>query len=405
MRILFNEFKKICLPQYMIIALIVFLFIGFVFPFSLADHVTMMQKMHTSDYPDQIPLDFKQYSVELMFQDMLLERYGSTIEAGEIPAIQQQFSSFSEQAVSAVEKDEVLRRIGLRMDAAFHFVSIYSPDDEPYISEEDQQYGWECSNGVKKLEGTDYPLYFARAFSTLLNTLENRMKEIPDAGSSTVLYDTMSTTLIRSLPDHFMIQLAAILSVFFIVIPYAVGEKRSNIRPLECSAKIGRRSYLYKLAAVVITAILFIGAATILSIFMLKGWDVQRYYHCIIDSAMLSEKSGIDSGILQKCYSGLTFSALYGALLLFQFSCGVCISILTAIVSMHFRNALSALSAGLPFFILPILLFYRYISYALDPSKGILLSKWEPVIVFIFLCVCTLFSIAVVYLRIKKSDI
>ena len=87
MRLIINELKKIFKPQSLLIAVLIFLFLCLVFPGTLREDISLTVKFDSENYPEQIPLDVSVYSVELKFNDMLLKKYGNSIDSTELPLV------------------------------------------------------------------------------------------------------------------------------------------------------------------------------------------------------------------------------------------------------------------------------------------------------------------------------
>lgn len=393
MSITVNELKRIFKLKYIFIAVIFLVLTGMIFPGEFIESVKFINKTHTDNYPDQIPLDFNSYSLELMFKDMLLEKYGETIEKDELNLIKSQFNDFSKNVVDAAEKDEMLKRVGLVLNDNYEFVSVYSPDDSPVFSDEEQEYQWECVNGTKKLEGTEYPLYFLQAFRSLISDAEGYNKDS---------YPIMSSTLLGGISDNICMVFMAATAMLIIIIPYATEQKRNNTIAVGYSSKTGRKLYLYKLISVVISSVLFIGVFVIFSVIMFKCCHVQRYYHCIIDSNLFQKNNNKLFGTF---YSGISFLWLYAGLILFIFICGVLTSATVYVIASNFDNIISSIAACIPIIAVNILIFYRYIIYALDISKGVLMFNFEPIFTGVILLLILTFALTLSYKKQNKYDI
>lgn len=392
MSIIINEMKRIFKLKHVLIAVIFLLLTGMIFPGEFIGNIRFINKTHTDNYPEQIPLDFNNYSLELMFKDMILEKYGETIDRNELDLIKSQFKVFFESVFEAVEKDELLKKAGLVINDEYEFVSIYSPDECPVFSDEEQQYQWECVNGTKRLEGTEYPLYFLKAFQDLISNVEANNKNIY----------VMSTTLIGGIADNTCIVFMSVIAMLFLIVPYAIDQKRNDIVTVGYSSKTGRKIYLYKLISVLISSSIFIGIFVLFSAIIFKCYQVQRYYHCIIDSNIFQEYS-IKS--LKSFYSGMSFLSLYVGLILFIYICGVLVSEIAYVISSKFDNVISSIAACIPILIVSIMVFYRYIVYALDLSKGALLFRFEPVLIVLVLCIILTVMVMLSYRKQKKYDI
>lgn len=396
MRLIINELKKIFKPQSLLIAVLIFLFLCLVFPGTLRESISLTVKFDSENYPEQIPLDVSVYSVELKFNDMLLKKYGNSIDSTELPLVKSQLDAFAEQLKTASQNDKILNRNGIELSDELFFYSIYESQNAHEISEMDQQYIWECSNGVRQLENTDYPIYFAGALKNIVDYMENQ------SGNGTAVYHVLSNAVVSGIITDLQIILWATVSALFLVVPYMVEENRSKIELFEYTSMVGRKSYFNKIIAIIISLICTIGMGAGCSALIFTKWDLSRYYHSNISTLLYSDKSIGYSDFLRRCYSECSLIQIYCSLLIGLLICGILIVSLSAIVSYRFDNIVSAFAVNLLFMAVPILFFSRYISYGLSLDGGILITKFEPIFVT-FLIVAVVTAMILFDAKRKKS--
>lgn len=396
MKILLYELKKIFDFKVVILGIVVFLFLNIVFPGTIRENISLYNQYNTENYPEQIPLDLSKYSVDLKYNDMLLEKYGDTVDADELPLLKEQLEVFARQLKYAVENDEILNYYGMRLNSDFTLYTIY--EEEPPLTDEEQQYIWECANGVRKLEGTDYPIYFAQALQSTINYIESLMlnDEIEDKS-----YHVMSSAVVSGIAENIFMVLWATISSFFIIVPYAVKEKQSNIELFEYSSKTGRAAYRNKLLAIIGSLIITIGIGVCVSLLFFGIWDIQRYYNSPVDSLILVN-NGAD---LNKFYSGFSLIHIYMGLLLGQFICSIAAVLITAIITYRFGNVISGVLTALVLSSIPVFFNFRYVVFALDFQRVTLLTKYEPIFfvasVFFIVLICMLLVVN----KKKKSEL
>ena len=327
---------------------------------------------------------------------MLLKKYGNSIDSTELPLVKSQLDAFAEQLKTASQNDKILNRNGIELSDELFFYSIYESQNAHEISEMDQQYIWECSNGVRQLENTDYPIYFAGALKNIVDYMENQ------SGNGTAVYHVLSNAVVSGIITDLQIILWATVSALFLVVPYMVEENRSKIELFEYTSMVGRKSYFNKIIAIIISLICTIGMGAGCSALIFTKWDLSRYYHSNISTLLYSDKSIGYSDFLRRCYSECSLIQIYCSLLIGLLICGILIVSLSAIVSYRFDNIVSAFAVNLLFMAVPILFFSRYISYGLSLDGGILITKFEPIFVT-FLIVAVVTAMILLDAKRKKS--
>ena len=371
MRLIINETKKIFSLKHLFITVIIFFFLSFMFPGNFNECVLLIDKFDTENYPEQIPLDFSKYSVEKKFNDMLLEKYGTYIDNSELPLVQKQFHTFFEQLKGAAQNDDILIRNGIILGEDLSFYSIYESDNAPDISESDQQYIWECTNGVRQLDKTDYPIYFAGALKRIIDYMDNQN------GVSENVYHILSKDIISGIEKNLQIILWATIAGMFLIIPYMVEERRSNINLFEYTSKVGRKSYVNKIIAVAFSAFFVICVGVICSLVLFFKWNISQYYDCNISTLLYMDKNISYSNFLKYCYSEFSLLEAYFTLLLGLLLFGIIVIILTAIVSYHFDNIISAYAVNSLSVVSLAVFFRRYVSYGLSFESGVFTTKYE----------------------------
>ena len=99
-----KELKKIFKLRNVVVAVCVFLLLVSLSVFRHANSTII--KLDTENYPEKIPFDLKYYSVELKFKDMLLTKYGKTIDANELPLIREELQIFGKKLDEAISRPE-----------------------------------------------------------------------------------------------------------------------------------------------------------------------------------------------------------------------------------------------------------------------------------------------------------
>lgn len=399
-KLILNELKKIFKFRNVVVAVCVFLFLGFLTVFR--DVNSVISKFDTENYPEQIPLDLSHYSVELKFKDTLLKKYGETIDADELPLVKEELQKFEKQVDSALRNDEILKSAGFNADTR-HYEGLRE------VSPEVEQYCFTVTEGFYKYDGTDYPVYFENGFREVVNYMETAAEQ-----GKPQVYHVMSDTFDYEIGEDLSIILFAVAASLFIVVPYMVSENKSKTALFEYSSKIGRKSYGNKIAAVAVSQFITVGIGALIAAAYFLSWNVSRYYNCKIDTSRII--NFIDNNTMpqeyywpivsSKCYSGLTLLELYILLLLGVSLCGILTLLLAAIIAYHFDNIFAPFAIGLLLLSIPIAFYERAVITGLNLSSmfsdgsEMLTTKYEP---FIFIAVLIAVTVIAVVIEIRKK--
>ena len=390
-----KELKKIFKLRNVVVAVCVFLLLVSLSVFRHANSTII--KLDTENYPEKIPFDLKYYSVELKFKDMLLTKYGKTIDANELPLIREELQIFGKKLDEAIRNDEILKSAGFNADTRNYNGLIE-------VSPEVKQYCLSVTEGFHQYDGTDYPVYFERGFSEIVDYMEIAAEQ-----GKPQVYHVMSDSFDFEIGEDMLFVLFAIVASTFILVPYMVSENKSKIALIEYSSKTGRKSYINKLMAVIIAQLAVVSTGNIAAGIYFAQWDISRYYDCKIDTMMFLKHMSFGdmainnmSEISSKCYTGLTLLELYVLLLIGLSLCGILTGLLTAIISYRFDNIFAPFAIGLLLLSLPSVFFQRYIDYVFSDnrSRELLTTKYEP---FIFIAVLMALTIIVIVIEIRRK--
>lgn len=362
-----HEMKKIFKLKTIIPALLIFLFLCCIFPGSVVDCYYDSKKMDTQNYPEQIPLDLSKYSVEKKFNDMLLLKYGLSIDNNEIQSVKSELEMFANEIENAVKKDEILLRNNIVFGSDY---SLYSMDaDASDISEKDRQYIYECVNGVRQLEGTKYPLYYAQGFASIITYVEQNNTE----------YKIMSNDVIQYVSNTLIVIVFSVVSSLIILVPYGIDENRSDIIIFEKTTYMRNKILAYKTLSIIMSSLLIILIGVIVSILILIFGNITEYFDCNIET-ILHLKSGLEfSEFTEKCYSDISVIKIYGLLTLLISIFGICTCVICTFIAFNINNIVLSVLLFIPAFTLLLITYLRYISEALYKSLPV---KTECFIVF-----------------------
>lgn len=397
LKVISKELIRIFQFRNVVVAVSVFLVLSSLF---LGVNGASISKFHTENYPDQISVESNHYSVELKFKDTLLKKYGGTIDINELSLIKEELEKFKTQVYEAERNDEVLIRAGYNAEAGYF-------EGNADLSQEDRQQVLDVINGFYQYEGTDYPVYFLKGFQEIVDYMDTAGKY-----GKIQIYHVLSDTVVNGISQNLHLVIFAVIASLFIIVPFMVNENKNQTVIFEYSSKVGRKSYINKIAAVIISQFITVGTGAFMTTALLFLWNVSRYYNCKIDTLIFtlntfpadivhSELWNVSS----KLYSGLTFLEFYILLLSGITLCGVMVLLLTAIISYHFDNIFVPFSIGI-LLLSQIALFYeRYVFIGLNlPSffgaNRLLTTKYEP---FIFIVVLIAVTVATAVIEIRKK--
>lgn len=397
LKVISKELIKIFRFRNVVVAASVFLILSGLF---LGVNGASISKFHTENYPDQIFAKSNRYSVELKFKDTLLKKYGKTIDANELSLIIEELQKFEKQVYEAKRNDEVLKRAGYNADGDYF-------EGNADLSQEDNRHVLDVINGYYQYEGTDYPVYFLQGFQKIVDYMDTAGKY-----GKIQVYHVLSDTVVEEISQNLHLVIFAVIASLFIIVPFMVNENRSRTVIFEYSSKVGRKSYVNKIAAVIISQFITVGAGAFMTTALLFLWNVSRYYNCKIDTLIFTLNT-FPADIVHselwnvsfELYSGLTYLEFYILLLSGITLCGVMVLLLTAIISYHFDNIFAPFAIGILLLSLIALFYERYVVIGLNlPSffgaNRLLTTKYEP---FIFIAVLIALTVTAAVIEIRKK--
>lgn len=393
MRILRLELKKYFRP--LRLALVLALLCCFCFAVSESQRKALTLT-DTASYPDLITGGdrlSKRRSLDLLFHDHLLERYGETVTAADLPRLASEREQLRNQIIAAAAEDPIVLRYGMEFDPETE--EFRAPVDKEVVgtlSQEDWDYinAWEA--GTMRLKGMDHPIGFLSQYKTVIDWIEAKG-----------VYHVMSYDLIAMLKDNFLIVIVFSCAALLLTVPYGVLEAKSRTEGLSVSTKTGRSHYSRKLASAALASGIVIGLGVLLAVLAFSQWKVSRYYGCDIGDAMIIclDRTSYSRFYDTTSWNGVSFGAYYGLRLLLLFLLGLCVNLLSALLSLRIKNAVTAIACTLP---LALLLLVYHLAYN-APSIGFLRTSGHPCEVVVGLFLLTIVITAAKVWTGKRKDI
>lgn len=388
MTILLLELKKIFRPVPLLLALgLLCCFL----PSAVKSQRKALSQMDTSAYPMQITVyDVTEgrCSIDLLFHDHLLGRYGKTISEKDLPELAAEREQLLDQITAAAAQDPILlrNRMSFDPDSEQFSVPYLEGENEDDISEADQIYLWSVTNGQARLPGTDHPIGFLSKYRTVLD-------RVRENGA----YQVMSYDLFALLNGNFLIVIVCSCAALLLVVPYGVGEAKSRTEGLSAASKAGRAHGRKKLAAAVLAAGLVIGLGALLAALAIAQWGLSRYSGCEVGDAM-----DVCWGLAE--YQGLPFGAFYLLRLLELVLLGLAVNTLAALLSLRIANSVTAIACALP---LPLALLAFHVCYDMAYlEKPVHFGlRLEPCGIVVCLCLTSLLLTGVRIWRSRRRDV
>jgi hypothetical protein len=356
----------------------------------------------TASYPDLITSGdwlSKRRSPDLLFHDHLLERYGETVTAADLPRLAAEREQLLNQITAAATQDPIVLRYGME----FHpetgtFTSSIDKAFIGQLSQEDWDDIGSYEGGTMRLKGTDHPIVFLSQYQTVIDWIEAKG-----------VYHVMSYDLIAMLEDNLLIVIVFSCGALLLTVPYGVLEAKSRTEGLSASTKTGRAHYSRKLSGTALASGLVIGLGVLLAVLVFSQWKVSRYYGCDIGDAMniCWDESSYLHFTSYSCFytttawNGMSFGAFYGLRLLLLFLLGLSVNLLAAILSLRIKNAVTAIACTLP---LALLLLVYHLAYS-APSIGFLHTSGHPCEVVAALFLLTIVITAAKVWTAKRKDV
>ncbi len=335
MRIIRLELKKVFRPIPVIVCVMVLCLMCSRVP---RRFLSVQKRLNTQDYPEQFTV-YDGYSVDILFHDFLKETYGNTLTPQDTEDLTRRYTDLLNQVAAAAETDPVLLRTGMRFDresASFYTPGAYLANR---ISEEDEIYHFSCINGQTRFPGTDHPCGFLPRF-------RNVLQQINAEGS----YSAFSSSLLYPV-DYLDLTKAFLISAWALLIPYGVGEVRSNTEALTAITKTGRRTYRFQVLAGVLLLTIFavLGVAGSL----LLQYSVGLFSHYAADATFALHEWWLPMNARSVTFGEFAVIRLIGSSVI-GFSAGV----LILLVSLSLSHAVTAIAASLPIFLTAVVLWF-----------------------------------------------
>lgn len=350
-------------------------------------------------------------SAETVVKDMLMERYGISLEGEELYDFIEFHKEYSENLDKAVSENEYCKKFGITCADDLN-MSLYGILGSDY-------YAIDEDGRLSQVKEDEYSRFFEAAMYTEFeydgNTYIPEIKQWLDStvyhiesgfarSGEDYVYYVFHTTILHALGmDIPILFFAAITCAMIAVIPFGVSEKRSGVSDIQYSSKTGKRIYLYKTAAVIISSAIFMAIGVAVALIFYKCLGVDRFDNTMLDS-YYGEFDGRFAESLNRVYSQITVAELLKISALSVFVLGVVLCGAVHIVCEKCRNPITAAASCIPLFCVMAFCGYRYLLGCIYPCNHGLTVKWEGLVVLAVLVIAYIIFMLADYLKLRKAS-
>lgn len=393
MKMLLQEIRKILRPSVIFIFLILY-FSSAVF-FGFFAHIPAKNaQFNGSDSWSADELETRNISV--IMSDIMLEKYGLTVEDDELNDFIEYAKEYEINLDKAIARNEYCKMLGITSDEEINenWETLKNNDNIEIAA-----FFENTSGRYFEYDGN----YYLPALVAYLQMTVDEINAGTDRFGKDFVFHVYNSEVIYTLGKEMVTYyIISVTCAMIAILPYGVREKRSKIAALQYSSKIGRKLYIYKTAAVLLSSafLMVIGIAVALTFYQCLG--IGRYDDTVMDSFYLMQH---ESAYAQDCvYSGITMKNLRGVFSLTVFILGIILCGFVHIISEKLRNPITASAVCLP--ILGVMYFcsVRYLSDCVYPVNNVLLFKGEGLVALTVMVVLYAIVLLIDSLRQKKKS-
>lgn len=406
MKILLWEIRKIFKPSIIAIVLVLYVLAGtLIGPLAYFEY---SYNSYNGEYNGDDVEGGKH--AETVVKDMLMERYGVSLEGDELFDFIEYFTEYSENLDKAVSENEYCKKFGITCADDLNMPVYGILGSEYYAIDEDgrlvQAKEDEYSRFFESAMYTEFEYNGNKYIPEIKQWLQSSMYHIEsgfERSGEDYVYYVFDTGILHTLGmDLPILFFAAITCAMIAVIPYGVREIRSDVADIQYSSKTGKKIYFYKTAAVIISSVIFMAIGVAVALIFYECLGVDRFDNMMLDS-YYSEFDGRFADSLDRVYSQITVSELIKISSVSVFVLGVILCGAVYIVSEKCRNPITAAAACLPFFGVMAFCGYRYLSGCIYPCNHGLLFKEEGLVVLAVLVIAYVVFMLVDYIKLRKT--
>lgn len=393
MKILLQEMRKILRPSVICIFLILYFSSAVLFGYfaRIPDKKTLFNGSDSWSVDD---LETRYLSV--IMSDIMLEKYGLTVEGDELNDFIEYAKEYEINLDKAITEHEYCKMLGITSSEEIN------ENWETLRNNDNSKIAAFFENTSERYFEYEANYYLPALVAYFQMTVDEINAGIDRFGEDFVFHVYNSEVIYTFGREMVIYYIISVTCAMIAILPYGVREKRSNIADIQYSSKIGRKLYLYKTAAVLLSSafLMVIGIAVALTFYQCLG--IGRYDNTVMDSYFLMQHQ---SAYAQDCvYSGITIKNLRVVFSLTVFIFGIILCGFVHIICEKLRNPITASAACLPIFAVMYLCSVRYLSDCVYPVNNVLLFKGEGLVALTVIVVLYAIALLVDSLKQKKKS-
>lgn len=393
MKILLQEIKKILRPSVVFIFLILYFSAAVIFGFFtyIPDKNTLFNGSGSWSADE-----LETRNISVIMSDIMLEKYGLTVEGDELNDFIEYAKEYEINLDKAIARNEYCKMLGITSDKEINenWETLRNNDNSKIAA-----FFENTSARYFEYEGN----YYLPALVAYLQMTVDEINAGIDSFGEDFVFHVYNSEVIYTLSKEMVTYyIISVTCAMIAILPYGIRDKRSNIAALQYSSKIGRKLYLYKTAAVLLSSafLMVIGIAVALTFYQCLG--IERYDDTVMDSFFLMQ---LESAYAQDCvYSGITIKNLRVVFSLTVFILGIILCAFVHIICEKLRNPITASVACLPIFGVMYFCIVRYLSDCVYPVTNVLLFKGEGLVALTVIVVLYAIALLIDSLRQKKKS-
>lgn len=401
MRILLYEIRKIMRPSVLAV-----LFVLYAVAATAIGPLAYVQYSYNAFNGEYSSADNGKHT-ETVVKDMLMERYGISLEGEELFDFIEFHKEYWENLNKAVSENEYCKLYGITNaeDLTLSAYDIlgeeyYVRDAEGYIKQvKEDEVSRFFSNAMYNEFEYDGQVYIPEVGSWLNSSLWHIQSGFEKYGEDYVYYIFNSAIANKVGMDIPILLCSTLLCAMLAIIPYGVKDKMSGVEDVQYCAKTGKRIYIYKISAVLVASLIFMLTGIAIAAVYYRCLGVERFNGTFLNS-YFDAFGGFD---MNKVYSGITVIDLIRIFYVCSLVFGIVLCAGVYIICEKCRNPITASASCIPIFAVMIFCGYRYLSGCVYSCNHSLLFKGEGIAVLAVLSAVCICAVIFDYRRLKKN--
>lgn len=406
MKILLNEIRKILRPSVIAVVLVIYVIV-----------TTTVGPLAMVEYKfDRFNGEYNMEEeggilIETMVADMLMQRYGMSLEGDELYDFINYQNEYSANIDKVVSENEYCKKYGITSAEELGVSEYDILGSEYYVRDSEGHIKQLKEDAVSEFFENAYykefeyngNIYIPAVSEQLKLKVYNINNGFETSGKDYVYYVYDSNVVNILGMDMSLLLCTALVCSMLAMIPYGVRDMRIGIGEIQHSSKVGRSIYLYKTAAVLISSAVFIAMGIAIAIVYYRCTGTERFDSMRLDS-YYGAFGGCYGAELNRVYSGITMIDLIKVFSLSVFIFGIALCGGAHLVCEKCPNPITAAAACIPFFAILIFCGYRYLFGCVSPINHFLLFKGEGFVVLGLFTLAYISAVIFDYVKLKRKS-